>query len=113
MKMTMVLFILGVCFVFAAGFFFYQRSQLATEFSAIEADRYVAEQEMNQEIDQLGQANEDTRWRWLELGNDAARAEFSMQKNGVASIGCLVVGVVAGSVGFVRMKRKPASTPQG
>lgn len=113
MKLTMVLLVLGLCLLLAAGFFFYQRSQFSNEFSALEGDRYAAEGKMNREIDELGQANEDTRWRWLELGNDAARAEFSMQKSGMASLACLVLGSVAGLTGFVRLKRKSRSVPQG
>jgi len=107
MKLAGVLLVVGFALVLAAIFFFVQRGQLASELSALEAEHYTAENEMNREIEQAGQASEDTRWRWLELGNDKAVVEFSMTKSGIASLVCLVIGIAAGSFGFYRLRRQP------
>ncbi len=100
-----ILLLIGGLMIPGSAFFFYQRTQAFKEASSLQLEHASLENEMNVEIQQAGQATEETRWQWIRLGDDKARAEYSAWKSGIYSLGCLVIASVAALLGIPRWRR--------
>ncbi len=109
MMKTATLLVLSILAVAASGFLFYQRSQVAAEATSLRQECETLERKMNDEIQRTGQASEDTRSKWINMGNDKARAEFSAWKSGIYSLGCLTIAIVTGVLGIVWWRRNRSS----